>query len=142
MHFACTIDSDLGELVRVKDEVARALDPLSPSRQCLADTLLIVEEVLSNIVRHGHGGEPGHEILLDLHHDDGILTLRFEDCAPAFDPTAHTRASAPGPDDEREAMPMGGVGIVLVREMAETVDYRRQDGRNCLTIRQRMSRDG
>jgi sigma-B regulation protein RsbU (phosphoserine phosphatase) len=141
LHLSCTIDSDLGELGRVKQEVTRMLTRLSPSQQNLADTLLIVEEVLSNIVRHGHGGEGGHEILLDVNHTDGMLTLRFEDSAPAFDPTAHTRAPAAQPDDDGEAMPMGGVGIVLVRGMAETVDYQRRDGRNCLTVRQRMSRD-
>jgi anti-sigma regulatory factor (Ser/Thr protein kinase) len=59
------------------------------------------------------------------------ITIRCEDDGPAFDPL-----SLPPPqfhDSIAECME-GGLGIYLVRQTADSVNYMRENGKNILTI--------
>ena len=51
--------------------------------------------------------------------------------APAYDPLAH---APPDLDADIADRPIGGLGIHLVRELAQDARYRREDGWNILRI--------
>jgi anti-sigma regulatory factor (Ser/Thr protein kinase) len=60
------------------------------------------------------------------------LTVEIVDEGPPFDPLAR-----PDPDitlDLEDRQP-GGLGILMIRQFTDDVAYRREDGRNVLTIR-------
>jgi anti-sigma regulatory factor (Ser/Thr protein kinase) len=90
----------------------------------------VFEEVVSNIIRHGYTDDLEHQITVTFVHSDP-LELNFEDDGVAFDPSQPLPARAgpsPGSDD-------GGRGLVLVRSVAERLDYERTTGhRNHLTV--------
>ncbi|MCA1661401.1 MAG: ATP-binding protein [Novosphingobium sp.] len=88
---------------------------------------VIVEELISNALRHG-AAEGRLRLDLRLGADADALTLALEDDGAAFDPTA--ARSFAGPDAETG----GGVGLALVRAWAESLDYARVDGRNRLSL--------
>jgi len=90
---------------------------------------LCLDEVVTNIAMHV--GEPAGEIVLDLDQDTETITARIEDRGPPFDPRAEERV-LPTSLEEAE---IGGLGLVLVRRFATTLDYERQDGVNRLTLR-------
>lgn len=95
-----------------------------------------LDELLSNIVRHAHGGgdeERMVEVQFGLH--DGVLELMVSDDAEPFDPLA-----APEPDTTRPAedKPMDGLGIHLVRKLMDEVEYERREGRNIMVCRKRV----
>jgi len=52
-----------------------------------------------------------------------------------FDPLAQPPADVSRPIEHR---PVGGLGIHLLRELSEALDYRRDGGRNVLTFRLRV----
>ena len=86
-----------------------------------ADTLrfqLVLEELFSNTLEHGYGGECDRPIHLAVRPRSGGLTLIYRDQAPAFDLT-HVSASAPGEHQ------LGGLGINLILGMALAIRYRR-----------------
>ncbi len=68
--------------------------------------------------------------------DDGELALCLEDDGPAFDPLA---APMPDLDAPIEDRPIGGLGIHLLREMMDELEYTRLDSRNRLTLRKRIA---
>ncbi|NTV74168.1 MAG: ATP-binding protein [Holophaga sp.] len=84
------------------------------------DLRLAVEEVCTNIIRHGYApGAPG-PIRIAFREGRGTYEVVVEDRAPAFDP-----ATAPAPDltsgwGERRP---GGHGWSLVRAMVDQVLY-------------------
>lgn len=84
-----------------------------------------------------HGSRDGHvpEVKVSLAVSDGEMVLGIEDDGPAFDPL-----DAPEPDVEAalEDRPVGGLGIYLLREMMDRLEYARVDGRNCLTLHKRL----
>ena len=98
---------------------------------------LIVEELLTNTIVHGHrGGQDGQDapVHIDLMTGDTHLTLHFEDCAPPFDPLRYLADAAPSLDAPPEQRPVGGLGLPLVARMAEQFDYVHADGCNRLRV--------
>jgi serine/threonine-protein kinase RsbW len=101
---------------------------------CLRLTLLL-EELFTNTVVHGHAGGSDELVAITFDVEPGRISLTYEDAAPPHDPFA---AMVP-PDDTTtvEDRLVGGLGVLLVASMATDVEYRRADGRNriALTIR-------
>jgi serine/threonine-protein kinase RsbW len=108
-----------------------------------ADTVfgihLCLEEAVSNVIRHGYGGQPGNTITVDCSLSGSHeLLFTVEDQAPPFDPI-----TAPLIEDQPVTSPMdylrpGGRGILLMRNFADSLAYERLEngtgGGNRLTI--------
>ncbi len=92
---------------------------------------IVADEIFANICQYGNATEAN----VSVDGDGESLTMSFSDNGVPYDPTA-----APIPDvtlsaEERE---IGGLGIHLVRNMAEAVAYEFKDGRNVLTVRMKI----
>jgi serine/threonine-protein kinase RsbW len=99
-----------------------------------------LDEVLSNTVRWGHGGEaaPG-EIEIRASLEDGMLALRIVDDAPPFNPLD---APLPDVDLPLEERPVGGLGLLVMRKLMDAVTYERRDGRNWLVLTRKVGSQG
>lgn len=102
-----------------------------PREVCLRLTLL-VEELFTNTVVHGHGGDSEAPVSLDCRVEPGRIRLTYEDAAPPYDPFAAVQT----PDDKApaEERPVGGLGVLLVATMAEQVAYHRAGDRNRVSL--------
>ena len=95
---------------------------------------LMVEELFTNTVEHGHGGDSEAAVRLELRHDSTHVELFYEDRAVAFDPLSRV-VDLPGEGPAGlDARRVGGVGIVLVTHMATTSRYTYEDGCNRLWL--------
>jgi len=97
---------------------------------------LVVEELFTNTVKHGHAGDCDAPVWLQLQAEDGGVRLVFEDSAPPFNPYA--RLPLESPDSTLEMRKLGGLGVLLTRELASTRDYAYLYGRNSLRLRLEM----
>lgn len=125
--------SELGRLAAaVEDFIAR--NQLPPD---LAFRFtLCLDELVTNIVSHGHGGAGRHGIRVRLETDGLELRAEVEDDADAFDPFAE----APSPDlgGDLESRRVGGLGIFLVGKMMDRASHRREGGRNLTLLAKRI----
>jgi serine/threonine-protein kinase RsbW len=98
---------------------------------------LALDEILSNIVRHGLAGRPA-SIDLTFSVDTEYVTVEIVDQAEAFNPLL-----APPPDTSSslEDRKPGGLGIALVRQLMHDTVYERRDERNYFTMRWRPNAD-
>lgn len=96
---------------------------------------LALDEVLSNVVRHGRPGDVG-EIRLAFRCEPGTLTAEVEDMAEPFNPLDQPRPDTGLPLEQRRP---GGLGIALVRSLIDDVRYERTEGRNRLTMVSRLA---
>lgn len=96
--------------------------------------LLVVEELFTNSVRHGHGGHSDAALRIGIAVTGPAIELFFEDHAAAFDPLAATAASTRELDLPLGQRALGGLGIHLVRSLAGSVRYAREDGCNRLWV--------
>ena len=88
---------------------------------------LVVEELFTNTITHGHRGESEHKVSLALGRKDGILTLRYEDEAPPFDNSEFGQ-------NFRSTVEVGGQGLGLIHGMSKAIRYQRQGQRNITEI--------
>jgi serine/threonine-protein kinase RsbW len=102
------------------------------------DVRLIVEELASNAIAYGgaDGEDVGqHELSVNIAIAGDLLTLEFRDEGAPFDPL-----STEPPDLDADIMdrPIGGLGLYLIRQIAEETHYRRVDGANLLRVSLRI----
>jgi len=99
------------------------------------DVDLIVEELFTNMVKYG--GSDAQQIALALDWKSPTLTLRLCDSSAVdFDPTL-----APPPDTNRPITDRhaGGLGIHLVRQIADDVAYVHDNGMSTITVTKRLA---
>ena len=88
---------------------------------------IIIDEVASNIVRCS--GSPTFDVTYRV--ASGHAEIVFTDAGKPFNPLEVPAPDVNAPESER---PIGGLGIFLVRQMSESVTYRREGDRNVLTV--------
>jgi sigma-B regulation protein RsbU (phosphoserine phosphatase) len=100
--------------------------------ELIADAELIAEELLTNVVRAAgsSAGEPWFSLELAL--TPAAIVLTVCDNGPEFDPLSR---ETPNLDADIEERGVGGLGIHLVRELADDCRYARIDDHNVLRIR-------
>jgi len=93
---------------------------------------LLLEEAIINVCRYAYPpGKPGSLTLTYSIPAVGEFNVEIADQGVAFDPLTRT---APDLTLDLEDRPIGGLGIFLLRELANSLSYRREDGWNRLTI--------
>jgi serine/threonine-protein kinase RsbW len=101
------------------------------SHSCLRLNL-VLEELFTNTVRHGHGGDSDSPVWVSLVRKPGQVRLTYEDSAPPFNPYA--RLPSISPDASVELRKLGGLGVLLTGEMASSRDYAYIFGRNRIRL--------
>jgi serine/threonine-protein kinase RsbW len=124
--------SELGRLGQAIEEFGRRA---GLSSQTIFELQLAANEIVTNVVTYAYGDDHGkHEILVRLAAGGGEATLTIEDDGRPFDPST---ASEPELDVPLEERRVGGLGIHLVRKLADAIEYRRAGDRNVLVVRKR-----
>jgi serine/threonine-protein kinase RsbW len=84
---------------------------------------LVLEELFVNSIEHGHRGDSEAPIWVTLDARPGAVHITYEDTAPPFNPFARLSTHA-------ELQKVGGLGVLLTRELAAGRDYAYLFGRN------------
>ncbi len=98
---------------------------------------LMIEEVGTNIINHGHDDSAGHQAGIEIVSDSESVTVEVVDDGRPFDPL--NDAPAPDLDAPLEARRVGGLGVHLIHTMADEARYRRDGTRNRLTLVRRRN---
>lgn len=126
-----TLESRLDDLAQVHpwiEALARAY-AIPEDAQFAID--LCLEEALSNVIRHGYRGQPGHPIAIEFAVNENGVAFSVEDQAPPFDPLAYSPADTSASLEDFQS---GGQGIRLLRKFASHLAYERLAAGNRLTI--------
>ncbi|MDP2440704.1 ATP-binding protein [Rhodoferax sp.] len=119
------------------------LAPLAPAAQAvvapgLTRTLLraqlAVEELFANSIHHGYGGESDQPVWLSVALQGDTLQVTYADQAAAFDPFAAIEPPDDNPATPVDSRKIGGLGRLLIRELAARCGYRREGKRNVIRL--------
>jgi len=91
---------------------------------------LVLEEILTNQVFHAYREESGN-VKIACSLEENTFCIQFEDEGPPFNPL---KQPSPKLNDRLEDRKIGGLGIHLVKNMADHLDYQRKENRNILTV--------
>ena len=118
------ITADLDRLAEARRFVRDAANTAAAPIDCLDDLVQAVDEAATNVIVHGYEGRPGWiEIGVSLEGDRFVVTI--EDEAPAFDPTSRPEPDLSIPPERRKP---GGMGVHLIREATDELDWRARPG--------------
>ena len=118
----------------------RALDEFAAPRAwpetALVQVRLVLEEIMMNVISYGSDGAVIPNVRLHLAQQGAALSMEIADDGVAFDPL---QAPAPDLDADIDDRPIGGLGVFLVRELMDSVAYRREAGWNRLSVTKTLS---
>jgi anti-sigma regulatory factor (Ser/Thr protein kinase) len=123
------------EIARLMERVEQQCHEWGLSEDDTVNLNLILDEIVSNVIRHGYDDEAAHEINVVVGLAGDVARIRIEDDGKPFNPL-----EAPPPDLDLpiEQRPIGGLGIFIARSLADSIDYRRERGRNVLTLTKKV----
>lgn len=124
--FAASQDS----LDEIREFVQAALLTTDLGKKAIAGLLLAIEEVVSNIVRHGYLYGPGR-LRLRIRATRRIVTITVHDNGRAYEVNFDEKADAQKLADTGRR---GGLGLMLIRKVTDAVDYKRVGDENIITM--------
>jgi len=119
-------------------------DQLTPSSrwgdQLAFACRLTLEELVINAINHGGQSKTDRWVAVSMFERADSLAVVVEDPGRPFDPTQRSSPDLNASLDDREP---GGLGVMLIKNLVHSLQYRRLDGVNQTTaVLQRRMSDG
>ena len=127
-----TLAGDLTELRQLSDEIARFCQSNGLASDVEFDLNLVLEELFTNTLKHGGGAGASEAARTVLELDGDDVAVEYSDHGAAFNPIEAPSVDLTAPLANRAT---GGLGIHLVRQTMQDLEYQRADGWNRLTMR-------
>jgi len=96
---------------------------------------LAIEEAVVNVMEYAYPPGTRGDVTVEAVSNDVRLKFTIIDNGSPFDPTAKADVDTALSAEER---PIGGLGIHLVRQLMDSINYERIDGQNILTLRKKL----
>jgi anti-sigma regulatory factor (Ser/Thr protein kinase) len=90
-----------------------------------------IDDLLANAFAHGQTGRERCSVTIEVELDKERVTVTLTDDGPPFDPFGR---SAPDTTLSVEERPIGGLGIHLVGQLMDKVNYQRREGHNVVVL--------
>lgn len=135
MKLTDEFEAQIENLEQVNDFLVRGLDKDILRQTVLFDLKLAIEEIFTNIVRHGLKKEQIATVTIQLRIDEESVQVEICDTGKAFNPLTTADPDLDVPLEERK---LGGMGIFLVKQLMDHVNYRRVGNINILTLRKNI----
>lgn len=129
-----TLRNDPREVTRLSSFVKEVAERLELNSQIAGNVRLAVEEAVVNVMDYAYPSGVEGDVTIEAHSDGELLKFVISDAGAAFDPTKAARVDTSLSAEER---PIGGLGIHLVRQLMDSINYERIAGRNILTLRKK-----
>lgn len=92
---------------------------------------LAIEEAVVNVMNYAYPQDTVGDIKIESKGDDNLLEFIISDTGTPFDPTTKAEVDTTLSAEER---PIGGLGIHLVRNIMDSINYERVNGKNILAL--------
>jgi serine/threonine-protein kinase RsbW len=133
---ALTIKNELGELEGLNAKLAEFLEAHGvPDRATYAINLAI-DELVVNVIRYAYVDDETHLIDVALTIEGEQIILRIVDDGRPFDPRR-----GPSLDLHAEDRGVGGLGLILVLDMVDLLNYQRVEEKNRVEVRVHLVAD-
>lgn len=132
-----TIKAEANQIEVALERILSLLEEMGADHKTAYKVRLALDELLTNVVSYAYEGKEGGEIEISykIADDPRSITLSIADEGKAFNPLETEDPDLALDVAERK---IGGLGIFLVKNVMDEIDYRREDERNILTIKKNI----
>lgn len=140
IHMEChlTLENNLDSIPQLNEFVDGISEELGFDMSTTMKLNLAIEEAVVNIINYAYPAGTKGFVNIDASSNDMRLKFVITDEGTPFDPTTRKEVDTTLPVEER---PIGGLGILLVRKLMDSINYERIDGKNVLTLRKNLIKD-
>lgn len=138
MEKELAITNSIEELTKLPSFVEDVCDTLGWGPEKVFNLNLVLEEALSNVVLYAYPEGEQHNIYVSAYTTSDDLVFQIKDTGKPFDPTQVPDVDTSLSAEERQ---IGGLGVFLIKQIMDRVEYQRQDGQNILTLTTPLTTD-
>ena len=130
-HRSITLTNDVQEVPRLNVFVDEVCEDMGCDMETTMRMNLAIEEAVVNVIDYAYPSGIVGSIDIKVTIYDNHMEFVISDSGTPFDPTKKEDVDISLPVEERR---IGGLGIHLVRQLMDKINYERKDGRNILTL--------
>ena len=135
MQHSITLTNDIEQVPQLADFVDMVCEEVGFDPSIAIQMNLAIEEAVVNVMSYAYPVSTVGNVNIEAQADDDCLTFTIIDNGTPFDPTAKSEVDTTLSAEER---PIGGLGIHLVRQLMDSINYERIDNKNILTLRKKL----
>ena len=136
------LKNDVKDVAKLSTFVKDILGRLNIGKPLAPKLRLALEEAVVNVMEYaypaGTEGDVDVRVTCSRMESDHHLKFIITDSGVSFNPT---EAASVDTTLSAEDRPVGGLGILLVRELMDTVNYERTNGKNVLTLSKNVKKE-
>jgi anti-sigma regulatory factor (Ser/Thr protein kinase) len=129
------IKNDLTEMSKLRKAVQEFCEQNQLTQDLQFALDLCLEELVTNVIKYGYDKPAEHRIQIELFLREDLLVLEITDDGRPFDPTHIPEPNLDVPLEDRQ---IGGLGIHLVRNYVDFMEYKREGNQNITTLKKRL----
>ena len=128
--------NDFDAFAEMASAASAAGDRLGLSPHTAYSIDLVLEELVTNIIKYGYDDPGKHLITVELAAaDDGAVALTLTDDGHRFDPVEKAKRDAAAPNKmNSDELQVGGWGLSLVLRSSSAFTYERTNGKNVTRV--------
>ena len=132
---ALHLSNDVKQVPELNQFIQTVSDKLNLDHSVSSQLKLAVEEAVVNVMSYAYPMGTQGDITVEAKATEQWLKVIISDQGKAFDPTQTNKADITLNAEDR---PIGGLGILLVQQLMDTINYERIDGKNVLTLKKNI----
>jgi sigma-B regulation protein RsbU (phosphoserine phosphatase) len=132
MRRSLVLPNDTQEVPRLNAFVEEVCRNTGFDEDTVAKIKVAVEEAVVNVMKYAYPEGQSGDVTIEAASNDLRLKFTIIDSGKPFDPTIQTAVDTTLPAKERE---IGGLGIHIIRQNMDSINYERMDNLNVLTLR-------
>ena len=131
------LPNDVQEVPQLAAFVDEVCEQLGFDMSATMQMNLALEEAVVNVMNYAYPSGTKGEVFIEAEAEADTLMFTIVDSGIAFDPTEKDEVDTTLSAEERQ---IGGLGIYLVRQLMDDVEYERRDGRNILKLTKKLTK--
>ena len=131
-----TLPNDVETIPQLNEFIDTVAEAIGLDMSLTMSLNLAIEEAVVNVMEYAYPQGSKGDVTIDVAASDQWLQFIISDSGTPFDPTEKEEADTTLSVDER---PIGGLGIFLVRQLMDTIQYDYVDGKNVLTLKKQLT---
>ncbi|MBO6056971.1 MAG: SpoIIE family protein phosphatase [Bacteroidales bacterium] len=137
MRKSITLPNDIQEVPQLNAFVEEACQTVGLDEIDTMKIKVAVEEAVVNVMKYAYPTGVRGDVTIEAASNDVRLKFTIIDSGKPFDPTVQSAVDTSLSAQERK---IGGLGIHIMRQNMDSINYERLDNRNVLTLRKKLNK--
>ena len=137
-RFQITRAAELESLSVFRQFISDCCSKQNVPDETVFDLKLAVDEACTNIIEHGYKGMDPGSIILSFRIEPDRILVSITDFGHVFEPIEAPRPDVEAALDDR---PLGGLGLYLIYQTMDNIDYQSSEEGNTLMFTKFIKRD-